>query len=241
MGLANTGRIRNDGADPKGKRRDHPRAPSVAAGCAELMCQPAINCWTKEADPVQTACQHSASERKREMAAIPSAWSICRRSAILLALGCVAPLGVLAQNFPSRTITIVVPYPPGSGTDSLARILQPKLSEAFKQTVIVENRPGASTNIGTEYVAHAAPDGHTILFQAPNIATNEFAYSNLRWKREDFAPVTLLVKYSNVLLAGPSATARDFRQLVAAARKQTATTTMARPVLGRCPTWPWRC
>ncbi len=153
------------------------------------------------------------------MAGTRSSSSICRRSAILLALGCVAPLGVVAQNFPSRTVTIVVPYPPGSGTDSLARILQPKLSEAFKQTVIVENRPGASTNIGTEYVARAAPDGHTILFQAPNIATNEFAYSSLRWKREDFAPVTLLVKYSNVLLAGPSAPVRDFRQLVAASKE----------------------
>ena len=84
--------------------------------------------------------------------------------------------------------------------------------------MIVENRPGASTNIGTEYVARAAPDGHTILFQAPNIATNEFAYSSLRWKREDFAPVTLLVKWSNVLLAGPSATVRDFRELVAGSK-----------------------
>lgn len=153
------------------------------------------------------------------MAVISPSLSICRRSAILLALGCVASLGVAAQTFPSRAVTIVVPYPPGSGTDILARLLQPKLSEAFKQTVIVENKPGASTNIGTEYVSRAAPDGHTILLQAPNIATNEFAYSNLRWKREDFAPVTLLVKYSNVLLAGPSATVRDFRQLLAASKE----------------------
>ena len=141
---------------------------------------------------------------------------------MLSVLGCVVPLAAVAQTFPSRTVTIVVPYPPGSGTDTLARLLQPKLSEAFKQTVIVENRAGASTNIGTEYVSRAAPDGHTILFQAPNIATNEFAFSTLRWKREDFAPVTLLVKYSNVLLAGPSATARDFRQLVAAGKEAQA-------------------
>lgn len=120
-----------------------------------------------------------------------------------------------AQTFPIKAITLVAPYPPGSATDILARLLQPKLSEAFKQPVIVENRGGASTNIGTEYVSRAAPDGYTVLFQAPNIATNEFAFANLRWKREDFAPVSLLVRWSNVLIAGPGAKVRDLKQLIA--------------------------
>jgi tripartite-type tricarboxylate transporter receptor subunit TctC len=121
----------------------------------------------------------------------------------------------LAQDYPARAITLVVPYPPGSATDIVARLLQPKLAEALKQNVIVDNRGGASTNIGTEFVSRAAPDGYTVLIQAPNIATNEFAFSSLRWKREDFAPVALMVRWSNVLLAGPSAQVRDIKQLVA--------------------------
>jgi tripartite-type tricarboxylate transporter receptor subunit TctC len=123
-----------------------------------------------------------------------------------------------AQEFPSRTVTVVVPYPPGSATDIVARLFQPKLAEALRQSVVVENRGGASTNIGTEHVAKSAPDGHTILIQAPNIATNEFVFRNLRWKREDFAPVGLLVRWSNVLVAGPSAELRDFSKLSAGSR-----------------------
>ena len=128
----------------------------------------------------------------------------------------------LAQDYPARAVTLVVPYPPGSATDIVARLLQPKLSQALKQNVIVENRGGASTNIGTEFVSRAAPDGYTVLIQAPNIVTNEFAFSSLRWKREDFAPVAQLVRWSNVLLAGPSATARDMKQLLASTKATSA-------------------
>ncbi len=141
-----------------------------------------------------------------------------RRTLLGTGLSLLGPSLSFADDFPSRTIVIVVPYPPGTASDLLARLLQPRLADAFKQTVIIENRPGASTNIGTEHVAHAAADGHTILFQAPNIATNEFAFRNPRWKRDDFAPVALLVKWSNVLVAGPSAPERDFRKLVAASK-----------------------
>lgn len=145
---------------------------------------------------------------------------LSRRSALAAVAAAAFPsTRVWAQRtYPLRPVTIVVPYPPGSATDILARLLQPRLSEAFKQTVIIENKGGASTNIGTEYVARAAPDGHTTLFQAPNIATNEFAFSSLRWKRDDFAPVALMVRWSNVLVAGPSAPTRDFRQLLAASK-----------------------
>ncbi len=139
-----------------------------------------------------------------------------RRAALLLgALAFLTASMTQAQDFPSKPITLVVPYPPGSATDIVARLFQPRLAEAFKQSVIIENRGGASTNIGTEYVARAAPDGYTVLIQAPNIATNEYAFSSLRWKREDFAPVGTLVRWSNVLVAGPSAQLRDLKQLVA--------------------------
>lgn len=135
-----------------------------------------------------------------------------------------------AEDYPSKTITIVVPYPPGSAADFVARLFQPRLSDALKQSVIVENRGGASTNIGTDYVARSRPDGYTVLFQVPNIATNEFMYSKLRWKRDDFAPVGLLVRWSNVLVAGPSAKYRDLKQLIAA--KDTASMNYGSPGVG---------
>lgn len=122
-----------------------------------------------------------------------------------------------AQEFPSRPVTLVVPYPPGSATDLVARLLQPRLAEALKQPVLVENRGGASTNIGTEHVARAAPDGHTVLIQVPNIVTNEFFFKGLRWKRDDFAPVGALVRWSNVLVAGPGAPSTDLRRVLASA------------------------
>ena len=145
------------------------------------------------------------------------------RGAFLIFLTTLLPTGsALAQDYPARAVTLVVPYPPGSATDVVARLLQPKLALALKQNVIVENRGGASTNIGTEFVSRATPDGYTVLIQAPNIATNEFVFSSLRWKREDFAPVSLLVRWSNVLLAGPSAEVRDLKQLLAGGKVASA-------------------
>jgi tripartite-type tricarboxylate transporter receptor subunit TctC len=153
-------------------------------------------------------------------------------SAALLAAGALGFFTSIAnaQDFPSKSVTLVVPYPPGSATDMVARLFQPKLAAAFKQSVIVENRDGASTNIGTEHVARSAPDGYTVLIQAPNIATNEFSFSNLSWKRSDFAPVGTLVRWSNVLVAGPSAQLRDFKQLITS--KETASLNYGSPGTG---------
>ncbi len=145
----------------------------------------------------------------------PSLPSRSARCALSIVLALLALPGMAhAQDYPSRTLSIVVPYPPGSASDLLARLFQTKLGATFREGVVVENRAGASTNIGTEYVAHAAPDGYTVLLQAPNIATNQFAFQSLRWKPADFAPVGQLVRYSNVLVAGPGAELRDLRQLV---------------------------
>ena len=148
---------------------------------------------------------------------VASAWA----AAFFAGLACLAALPAQAQAFPSRPITLVVPYPPGSATDYVARLFQPRLAEAFKQPVVVENRGGASTNIGTEYVARAAPDGYTVLIQVPNIVTNEFIFSSMRWKRDDFAPVGMLVRWSNVIVAGPSAPHTDLKQLLASTNTST--------------------
>lgn len=139
-----------------------------------------------------------------------SAWA----AAFFAGLACLASPLSQAQDFPSRPITLVVPYPPGSATDFVARLFQPRLAEAFKQPVVVENRGGASTNIGTEYVSRAAPDGYTVLVQVPNIVTNEFVFNGIRWKRDDFSPVGTLVRWSNVIVAGPSAPFKDLKRLL---------------------------
>lgn len=140
-----------------------------------------------------------------------SRW-IRRLSVAWLAL---MPFSAPAQDYPANPIRIIVPYSPGGGTDTVARLIAPKLSEAFRQPVIVDNRAGASTNIGTELVAKSAPDGYTLLLQAPNLATNEAMFSKIGWSARDFAGVIHLVRYSNVLVASSAANVTDFRDLVA--------------------------
>jgi tripartite-type tricarboxylate transporter receptor subunit TctC len=119
-----------------------------------------------------------------------------------------------AQEYPSRPLRIVVPYPAGGGTDTVARLIGPKLADAFKQPVIVDNKPGASTSIGTDFVAKAPADGYTLLLQAPNIVTNETLAINPPWTARDFTGVVLLVKYANVLVTGPATPISDLNQLI---------------------------
>src|SRR4051812_44537967 len=88
-----------------------------------------------------------------------------RRTLIAAALALCSAMAN-AQGYPSRTVTIVVPYTPATGADMLARLLQPRLAERLGHPVVVENKPGASGAIGTEFVANAPPDGHTLLFTA---------------------------------------------------------------------------
>lgn len=121
--------------------------------------------------------------------------------AALVAGLCIA--GASAQDFPTKPIRIVVPYSPGGGTDVVARLVAQKLSTQLGQSVIVENKPGASTNIGTRDVATSAPDGYTILITAPNIATSEALFRNPGFRLEDLTPVIQLARYPNVLVAGP--------------------------------------
>ena len=140
-----------------------------------------------------------------------STWT--RRLAAALFALAVAP--AIAQDYPSKLVHIIVPYPPGGGTDTVARLIAPKLSDALKQQVIVENRSGASTTIATEFVAKAAPDGYTLLLQAPNLTTNEAMFSKLGWSLHDFTGVIQLVRYANVLVAGPGVKVADFKDLLA--------------------------
>jgi tripartite-type tricarboxylate transporter receptor subunit TctC len=130
-----------------------------------------------------------------------------------------------AQDFPTKPIRIVVPYSPGGGTDTVARLMAQRLSTAFGQSVLVENKPGASANIGAEFVARAPADGYTVLVTAPNFTTSEALYDKLTWKFDDFIPVIHLVRYANVLVASPESQLATVPQMTARAKAAPASLT----------------
>ena len=126
----------------------------------------------------------------------------------------------MAQGFPQRPVRIIVPYPPGSGTDIVARILGQKLSEGWGQQVIVDNRPGAGAIIGVDAVAKAAPDGYTIgIADTGPLAINPALYAKLPYHPvRDFAPVTVVATLPFMLVVHPSVPARNVAELVALAK-----------------------
>jgi tripartite-type tricarboxylate transporter receptor subunit TctC len=127
---------------------------------------------------------------------------------------------VYAQAYPAKPVRLIVPYPPGGGTDIFARTLGAKLGEAFGQQIVIENRPGAGGVIGAEVAAKAAPDGYTLLIgQASNFAINQHLMSRLPYDPvKDFAPVSLIAGSPNLLVVHPSLPVRTVKDLVALAR-----------------------
>jgi tripartite-type tricarboxylate transporter receptor subunit TctC len=138
---------------------------------------------------------------------------------LLLAL-CLALISFPAasQSYPSRPVRVVVGFPPGGGTDILARVLSPRLSEYLGQPFVVENRPGATTNIASDLVAKSAPDGHTLLFTTSALAINMSLYKNLPFDAlRDFAPISVFAESPNLLVAHSSAGA-TVKELLAQAK-----------------------
>jgi len=141
---------------------------------------------------------------------------------VLIAMMLSVPmLDALAQGYPNRPIRLIVPFPPGGGTDIQSRVVAIRLSEALGQQVVVDNRPGAGGSIGAELAARAAPDGYTIWTgQTSNLAINptllpKIAYDPVR----DFAPVTLLTTGQLVLLASAASPLASVKETIAAAKK----------------------
>ena len=126
--------------------------------------------------------------------------------------------GAAAQEYPNKPVRIVVPYAAGGGTDTVARLMAARLSTAFGQQVLVENKAGASANIGAEFVARSPADGYTVLITAPNFTTSEALYEKLTWRFEDFIPVIHLVRYGNFLVAAPGAQIASVEQMIARAK-----------------------
>ncbi|MDB5867212.1 MAG: transporter [Betaproteobacteria bacterium] len=133
-----------------------------------------------------------------------------------------------ATRYPSKLMRIIVPFAPAGGTDILARALGQRLSESLGQTVIVENRPGANSIIGTDAVAKAAPDGHTLLFTTQVLTINPSLHAAMPYQAErDFAPVTIAASAPNLLAAHPSIPVRTVKQLIALARAKPGSLTIA--------------
>jgi tripartite-type tricarboxylate transporter receptor subunit TctC len=141
--------------------------------------------------------------------------AICSALSLLTA----AP-DVFAQRYPTRPVRMVVPFPPGGGTDVLGRLLAQKMGEFLGQQVIVDNRAGAAGRIGTEYVARAAPDGYTLLMgTTTSIITAPALFSKLPYRSpQDFSPISSVAGSSYLLVVHPSVPARTTRTLIALAK-----------------------
>ena len=142
------------------------------------------------------------------------------RIVLLLASGMLAGQAE-AQNYPSRPMRVVIPNPPGGTLDITARLIGPKMNEVTGQALIVDNRPGADTNIGTEIVARAPADGYTMLLQTVPFVVNPSIFKKLPFDVvNDFAPVSLMVSVPFVLVVNNAVPAKSVKELIALAKAQ---------------------
>jgi len=151
------------------------------------------------------------STRRRHLAA----------TAALATLVLAAPLAALAQSgtYPDKPVKFVVPYPPGGGTDVIARIVQERFSSLLGQSVLIENKGGAGGSVGSEIVARSAPDGYTVLFTLSSHTINPAIFSKLSFDTvKDFEPVGTVASLPQILVANPQVPANTIAELVALAK-----------------------
>ncbi len=148
--------------------------------------------------------------------------SMLARSLCAVALGLAASAALAQAAFPSKPIRLVVPFPPGGGTDMIARTVAQKVADLNKWSVIVDNRPGAGGNLGVDAVAKSAPDGYTLVMgQTSNLAINPTLYSKLPYDPlKDLAPVALVSSSPIVMAVPANSPFKTFADVVAAAKKQ---------------------
>ncbi len=127
----------------------------------------------------------------------------------------------LAQQYPVKPVRVIVPFPPGGSVDVIARLIAPRLSELMGQQVVIDNRSGASGNIGAEAVARALPDGYTLLAHTIPLVANQYLYSKVPYDvLRDFTPVCLLSESPALLVVHPSVPARSVRELIDLAKRR---------------------
>src|SRR5947207_219139 len=140
------------------------------------------------------------------------------RKVVLLVAALFASSIAVAQDWPAKPVRFIVPYPPGGGTDVIARIMQTRLSEQLGQAIVIENRGGAGGALGTEAAAKSAPDGYTFLFTLSSHTINPLLYKLNYNVETDFAPVSLLVSVPQLIAAHPQAPITSLAELIAAAK-----------------------
>jgi tripartite-type tricarboxylate transporter receptor subunit TctC len=169
-----------------------------------------------------------------------TAQKIRRRQFLHLAAGAAASPSLLvlawAEDYPARPVHIVVGFPPGSGPDIVARLLGQRLAERFGQQFVVDNRPGAGSNIGTETVVRSPADGYTLLFAAASNAINATLYANLTFDFvRDIAPVASVASTPFVMVINPALPAKTIPEFVAYAKANAGKVNMASPGNGTAP------
>ncbi len=149
----------------------------------------------------------------------------------------VAPTAALAQaDYPSRAIKFVVPVPPGNMLDTIPRLVGEKLTAKWGHPVVVENRPGAASNIGAEAVFKSPPDGYTLMVTPPGpLAISQHVYSKLNFDPTQFTPVTLLVRFPFMLIANTSVPDKSLQDLIARAKANPGKVTFATPGVSSTP------
>ncbi len=153
--------------------------------------------------------------------------------AIMALLIMAVPATILAQNYPEKPIRIIVGYTPGGGNDIAARLIAPKLSEALGQPVVVENKPGAGTNIAQELVARSAPDGYTLMLGSPAITINPSLYKNLPFNAlRDMTGVSMFAQSVNLLAVKPSLPVKNVKELIALAKSEPGKLTFSSSGIG---------
>ena len=159
-----------------------------------------------------------------------------KKFALAASLVLAAMTPALAQTYPNKPVKLVVPFPAGGGTDIVGRLIAQKLADEWQQPVVVENKPGANTLIGTEYVANALADGYTLLMASPSHTINAALYKNIKFNTEKaFLGVAVVATGPLVLVVNQAVPAQNVRELVALAKAKPGTISYASAGTGSSP------
>jgi tripartite-type tricarboxylate transporter receptor subunit TctC len=152
-----------------------------------------------------------------------------------LALAPVAGRSAFALAWPQRPVRVIVPYPAGGSTDVVTRITADRLSGIWNQQAVVENKPGASTNLAAAYVAHADPDGYTMLTGTSALAITRLLFRSIPYSLSDLAPVSMICSFPLLLLVPTSSPAKSVKEFIAFAKQNKGHVTYASPGVGTAP------
>src|SRR6476620_115045 len=202
-----------------------PARASTRASCLPRSAMPKIRSKRSSKSASLLPLNHSKKEERFTM-------NVLRKCCVAAALACAAISGsVQAQAYPTKPVRWIVPFPPGGGTDVISRALAQKLTEAWGQQVIADNRPGSGGTIGLAAAAKLPADGYNIVLgQLANVAIAPALYAKLPYDPvKDFTPVTLALTSPLILVAHPSFPARHVRELIAVARAKPDVVTFGSP------------